>query len=363
MALTQLNGVRNQSSRGIPVLCPVRDEITFLPGFLDHYRKMGVSRFLFIDNDSRDGTTEYLLSQQDCLVFHTADSYRAANYAVLWINQIIECLEIGGWLIQVDVDEHLVYPDIENVQIQRFCQSVEEAGFDCVNAAMIDMYPRGSFLETSVEPGQNPSDVMEWFDADYIFREWPMRPWDRRAGFDLQVLGGPRCRLLSTLDGEARHGAVWYTIANQVDRIVDLIPLSLVPTLAKIAPREMPALQKRPINFVKPGFHYLNSHAGTNVEVASDMSALLHYKFCGELKRRFAMKSEGNHYRRGLSYMQLEDAVAAWPQSTLSYPGSRQYRSSADLAEVGLIGPAVSRLWTDPAVRSVRTSRSGPHVS
>jgi hypothetical protein len=359
MALTQLNGARNQSSRGIPVLCPVRDEITFLPGFLDHYRKMGVSRFLFIDNDSRDGTTEYLLSQQDCLVFHTADSYRAANYAVLWINQIIESLELDGWLIQVDVDEHLVYPDIENVQIQRFCRSVEEAGFDCVNAAMIDMYPRGSFLETSVESGQNPSDVMEWFDADYIFREWPTRPWDRRAGFDLQVLGGPRCRLLSSLDIEARRGGMWYTMANQVDRVVDLIPLGLVPMLAKVAPREMPALQKRPINFVKTGFRYINSHAGTNQNVAFDMMALLHYKFCAELKRRFEMKSEGNHYRRGLSYMQLENAIAEWPHASLFYSGSRQYSSSADLAAVGLIGPAASQVWRDPTVKSVRTSTGG----
>jgi hypothetical protein len=90
------------------------------------------------------------------------------------------------------------------------------------------------------------------------------------------------------------------------------------------------------------------------------MTALLHYKFCGELKRRFEMKSEGNHYRRGLSYMQLEDAIAAWRQSSLRYPGSRQYRSSADLAAVGLIGPAASRVWIDPTVKSVRTSVSGP---
>jgi hypothetical protein len=122
----------------------------------------------------------------------------------------------------------------------------------------------------------------------------------------------------------------------------------------------MPAQHKRPINFVKPDFRYLNSHVGTNAKVAFDMTALLHYKFCGELKRRFEMKSEGNHYRRGLSYLQLENAISACPRSSLHYPGSRQFRSSADLAAVGLIGPAASQLWTDPAVQSVRTGPSGP---
>ena len=260
----------------------------------------------------------------------------------------------------MDVDEHLVYPDIESTDICKFCENAGRAGFDCVNAAMIDMYPQGSFLDLVVEPGRKVSDVMDWFDADYIFREWPSRPWDRRRSFVLQILGGPRCRLLSSLDAEANHGGLFYTFANQVDRIVDRIPLGLLPLLARIAPREMPAQQKRPINFVKSGFRYLNSHTCTNVNVACDMTALLHYKFCGELKSRFAMRSEGNHYRRGLTYMQLEDAILAWSRPSLVYSGSRQYRSSADLAAVGLIGPAASAVWNDPAVRSVRTSTSGP---
>jgi len=121
-------------------------------------------------------------------------------------------------------------------------------------------------------------------------------------------------------------------------------------------------LQKRPINLVKSGFRYLNSHISTNGSVAADMTALLHFKFCGELKRRFEMKSEGNHYRRGLSYMQLEDAVASWTQSSLCYPGSCQFRTSADLLAVGLIGTAPSKVWTDCQVKSIRTSKSGPHA-
>ena len=360
MPLKLLSTSNRRPSRGIPLICPVRDELSFLPAFLRHHRKIGVETFLFIDNNSSDGTTDYLLAQPDCLVFHTADSYRASNYATDWINQVVRELDLQGWLIYLDVDEHLIYPECENIGIEQFCDSVRRAGFDCVNAAMIDMYPKESFLDISVSPEQEMLDVMGWFDADYLFREWPTRPWDHRKGFLLQVLGGPRCRLLSDLNVEARHGAAFYTLANQVDRIVDRIPLGLMPLLAKLAPREMPAQQKRPINLVKPGFRYLNSHIGTNDNVACDMTALLHYKFCGELKRRFEMKAEGNHYRRGLSYMQLENAITACPRSSLHYPGSRQFRSSADLAAVGLIGPAASQLWTDPAVRSVRTGPSGP---
>ena len=43
----------------------VRNEIVRLPHFLAHYRKLGVNHFLFVDNDSDDGTTAFLAEQPD----------------------------------------------------------------------------------------------------------------------------------------------------------------------------------------------------------------------------------------------------------------------------------------------------------
>jgi hypothetical protein len=364
MALNCLNSSDVRLSRhGIPLICPVRNEMRFLPAFLRHYRKMGISKFIFIDNNSNDGTTDYLLAQPDCLVFHTSDSYRESYFATLWINELICKLDLQGWMIYVDIDEHLVYPNFEDVDIFGYCESVGRAGFDCVNAAMIDMYPSGSFIGLSFEPEEELSSVMGWFDTDYILREAPKRPWDKRESFMLQVVGGPRCRLLSSLAVEERHGAIFQTICNQLDRIIDRVPFSFIPLLAKIAPREIPAQHKQPINFAKPGFRYLHSHQAINRSVGPDMTALLHYKFCGELTRRFEMKSEGNHFRRGLQYLQLENAVSAWGKPSLVYEGSRQYKSSADLAVVGLIGPAAGEVWKNPKVRAIKTSASGPRVA
>jgi hypothetical protein len=360
MTLSCLNSSAWDSKFGIPVVCPVRNETRFLPPFLRHYRRMGVTKFVFIDNNSNDGTTDYLLAQPDCLVFHTSDSYRESNFATLWINEVISKLDVRGWMISVDVDEHLVYPNIEDINILEYCEGLAQAGFDCVNAAMIDMYPSGSFLDLSFGPEEELSDVMGWFDTDYLFREWPSRPWDKRDFFLLQVLGGPRCRLLSSLEIEQRHGGLFQTICSQLDRIVNWVPLSFIPLLAAIAPRQMPAQQKQPINLVKPGFRYVHSHRATNVSAGPDMTALLHYKFCGELKRRFEMKSEGNHFRRGLEYLQLENAVAAWTKPSLRYDGSRQFRSSADLAAVGLIGHSAGVIWNDPGIKAIRTSAGGP---
>ncbi|MCA0996580.1 glycosyltransferase family 2 protein [Alloyangia pacifica] len=55
----------------LTVFVPVKNEMGFLPAFLAHYRKIGFEQFLVYDDNSSDGTIEYLLRQPDCVVLHT----------------------------------------------------------------------------------------------------------------------------------------------------------------------------------------------------------------------------------------------------------------------------------------------------
>ena len=40
----------------------------FLPAFLDHYRHIGIEQFIFLDDQSDDGTNDYLLEQRDIVI-------------------------------------------------------------------------------------------------------------------------------------------------------------------------------------------------------------------------------------------------------------------------------------------------------
>ena len=53
----------------------LRNERLRLPGFLEHHRRMGVNRFLLIDNNSDDGSTEFLSLQKDVCLFHTSERF------------------------------------------------------------------------------------------------------------------------------------------------------------------------------------------------------------------------------------------------------------------------------------------------
>jgi len=47
----------------IVLICVVRNEALRLPLFFTHYRKLGVTRFMVIDNDSTDDTPALLLAE------------------------------------------------------------------------------------------------------------------------------------------------------------------------------------------------------------------------------------------------------------------------------------------------------------
>jgi hypothetical protein len=217
------------------------------------------------------------------------------------------------------------------------------------------MYPGGDFADLRIGPDDDLHDKLGWFDSEYVFRPWPKRPWDPATlGFHLQVLGGPRCRLLSNLQRERRRGPLHYTLANQVDRFIDRVPLGLIPALARLWPCEMPALQKKPINFVRPGFRYVNNHSATNTRNAGEIVTLLHFKFCHELQQRLRFASaEGTYYRRGLLHQQLARALRRWGRKPLTYAGSRRFRDSRDLEEVGLVGARPASLWRSGAAEVV----------
>src|SRR6185295_6832777 len=54
----------------VVVCSAVRNEADRLPFFLQHYRRLGAARFLFVDNDSSDGTAALLLREPDVHLWH-----------------------------------------------------------------------------------------------------------------------------------------------------------------------------------------------------------------------------------------------------------------------------------------------------
>ena len=182
---------RMQGLRAQPILLfsTMRNERVRLPYFLDYYRKLGIDHFLIVDNDSTDGTREYLADQPDVSVWGTAHGYKQSRFGMDWLMHLLRRHGQGNWCLTVDVDEFLVYPYCETRPLRALTDWLDSAGTRSFSSMLLDMYPKGAMHEQPYREGQNPFEIAQYFDSgNYaIRRNWPY--------LNLWVQGGPRARL------------------------------------------------------------------------------------------------------------------------------------------------------------------------
>ncbi|NPD14160.1 glycosyltransferase family 2 protein [Xinfangfangia sp. D13-10-4-6] len=170
------------------LFCTLRNERVRLPWFLQYYRDLGVGHFLFVDNDSDDGSREYLAGQPDVSLWTTKASYRSSRFGMDWITALLRRYGHGHWCLTVDVDEFLIYPFCETRPLRALTDWLDTSGIRAFSAMLLDMYPKGPIQDQPYREGQNPFEIAEWFDSgNYtISRNW---------GYgNLWIQGGPRAR-------------------------------------------------------------------------------------------------------------------------------------------------------------------------
>lgn len=118
----------------------VRNELSRLQWFVSYYRNLGVDRFFFVDNDSSDGSVAWLLEQHDVHVFHAGGSYAEAASGMVWLNQLVREHSPSGWQLYADVDEALVFTDVETHGLRGLTEYMERKGHDLAAGQMVDMF-------------------------------------------------------------------------------------------------------------------------------------------------------------------------------------------------------------------------------
>ena len=173
------------------ILCFVtqRNERVRLPYFLDYYRRAGIGHFLFVDNDSDDGSAEYLARQSDVSLWRTTTSYKTARFGMDWLNWLLFRYGTGHWCLTVDPDEFLVYPHYDTRPLQALTDWLDASALRSFSAMLLDMYPKGPLHAQPYQSGQNPFEIARWFDpANYSIRK-------NGAYGNLWIQGGVRGRV------------------------------------------------------------------------------------------------------------------------------------------------------------------------
>ena len=186
---------------GLPLCAVVRNEMYFLPAFLEHYRRMGVGHFLIVDDQSDDGTGAFLRDQPDVTLIGSARRYgdlvvpRTGPVAgteirmeLIWKSLLPARFAPDRWSVLADADEFVVLPPGAGLpEVAGLADRIEAR---CVTGVMLDVYPRR--LEEFEQQG--PFDLgAEWFfDGE--------RHLQLRGGRDPRVVyPGARARLMAEL--------------------------------------------------------------------------------------------------------------------------------------------------------------------
>ncbi len=166
----------------------IKDALKYLPWFLDYYRKLGVHRFFVIDNDSSDGTTDFLLQQPDVHLFWTDELFSLASSGMRWINELIGRYGRGHWCIFADCDEALVFPGMESGGLTYLLDYMESKGHEAMSGYMLDMYPESGAEMERYRSGGDLVSHSPYFDDSQRFFGGAKSPY-------VLVRGGARRRL------------------------------------------------------------------------------------------------------------------------------------------------------------------------
>ena len=289
---------------GILLFATLRNEAPRLPHFLKHYRRIGVSHFLFVDNASSDGTAELLRDQPDVSLWHSAASYRASRFGLDWLTWLMLRHGHGHWCLTVDADEILIYPDWETRPLPELTGWLDAEGVPAMAAMMLELYPRGPVSAARWQPGTDPTDALQWFDPDGY--DWTWQPRYR----NVSIRGGPRRRLF----------------------FAD-------------APEHAPHLHKTPLVRWRRRYAYLSSthillprhlNQGLDARLNRPTGVLLHTKFLpAVVEKSTEEKARREHFTHAERYDAYYDAMIADPD--LWYPGSERFDGWHQLEALGLL--------------------------
>ena len=282
----------------IRVFLVVRNEGTRLPWLLAYYRGLGATRFLILDNDSDDGTRDWLLAQgPDVHTFHTDGSFAASAAGMRWTNHLLDEHGSGAWCLTVDADEALVYPHCERLPLPGLTAYLDSLGAEALLAPMLDMYADAPLDAVTYVPGQSLIDAFPWFDASgYVRRDAAKFPYVR-------VLGGCRAR-------------VFYATATAG-----------------------PVLQKVPLIRWTTDIKYTSSkHTALPCRLADISGALLHFKFLPDFAAQMqAEVARGQHYLGAAEQRIYLRRLQAGEALSLMGPVSCRYHDSQQLVALGLM--------------------------
>lgn len=292
--LSSIRTVRPLTVEDVPLIYLIRDDIKLVPAFLEHYRRLGVTRFICVDDQSTDGTRELLTDQPDVDLWTSPLRYKDARRGRVWREFLFRHYGHDRWYLNVDSDEFLFYENCETTPLPALFQSLGTVGQKRLLAPMLDLYPVQSLAAASFgdQPGQMPWEIATHFDGSGYRLETLKR--------GVTMTGGPRVRKFSYR-----------------------LELVKFPVIFWDSECGMGVSVHQPLPFQR-------NHV-------PPQGVLLHFKFFSDYREKIEAAAEsGQYYDSSAAYQGMHDALKGDGEFDFAYQGSVRFDgTSQQLRKLG----------------------------
>lgn len=280
----------------LPLICVFRNEAQRLPIFFEHYKKLGVTRFIMIDNNSDDASREIVLAEPLADIYHATASYKDGCCGIYWQNGLARQYCIGHWLLMVDVDELLVFEGMEGRNLADLARLLDRRKQDRILSMLLDVYPSGVI-------GRGDRSIEDILLADCYFDDDGYQVTRDAAGWAIR--GGVRTRLFGQKEG---------AVASHLSKF--------------------PFFRMKNETVIWNA-HYLwpYDHLDKTPE-----SILLHLKLMDDFASRTRINiAENQHWNGAIHYREIGETFDKTPDIVAIHPRSRRYRGPKSLLRYRLM--------------------------
>lgn len=334
---------------GVLCLALCHNEAHILPEFLNHYRGLGAAHFLIVDDHSTDETMAILSRQKDVSIFIPEDGSTYRQDKIDWRCALLDHFADGRWVLLPDLDEHLVFPNMES-GIDRLAKHMDAEGSEALFTVMLDMYGDISLRDHIYNSGALHR-TFPYFDgpAETVGGYRLMPPARSfRARFatpQICAYGGLRERLFHQTNVKPSALQKWL-IANfanmarplepgAVSRFTNAVCRRLTKSVFPADPLSMTKLglmRWRKGLRLPGGPHAVSGH----LKLATVTSAYLHFKFTRGVSGIAYTADRGQHAGGAVHYKNILSQQAALAPSPVTKHSVR-YGSVETLIENGII--------------------------
>lgn len=309
----------------VTLVAPIRNEMFFLPSFLDHYRALGIEQFCFIDDYSDDGSADFVKQQRDSILVRS--TYRFGQR--LWLRPDITGLTHWGqragaawkglfprrffsdrWCVYADLDEYLLLPPGVKT-FRAFFDILDAKAIIAVPGVMVDFYPRSTSELARPLAAGTLSDLLDRYS---FYDSKPYLNWQSGSiaptSRGLSVTGRLLDRMLreASPNGASRHGKHQPHVALEISG-------------------------KVPIVKWLDGVAYSGSHK-LNVPPSTEyILPIMHFKFTASIYAKIKYAVRSNSYAGNSDHYKTLDLILSHLDKSggcLTDDVSRKYKSRSD---------------------------------